>query len=113
MSEYKRLTRKDQKGRWIADANHFGLYIDTTGQTRYGDVEVVYGDVINRLAELENKIESGELVELPKKEFLGKNGIGENIYAVTTTTFRLFCEEQQADDFLLEQKTRMLKRESQ
>ena len=63
MNEYKRLTRKDEKGRWVAEAGFYGIYLDNIQPE---GKDMIYGDVVNRLADLENKIESGELVEHPK-----------------------------------------------
>ena len=85
MRDYIRLTKKDDKGRWVAEAGHFCVIHDDKSPTA---ADMMFGDIVNRLAELENKIESDELVELPKKVFLGKNEIGENEYAVRTTTER-------------------------
>lgn len=58
MSEYKRLTKK----------GGFTKNLDLTQ-------ELGYSHIYNRLAELENKIEDRELVELPCK-------VGDNIYTV-------------------------------
>lgn len=111
MSEYKRLTRKDEKGRWVAEAGFYGVYLDNV-QPKGKDM--IYGDAINRLAKLEDKIESGELLELPKKEayvardggltvrvvYLGKDG---------RVHFEYCNTEQQADDFLEKEKARLRK----
>ena len=90
MSDYERLTKRG------------GVEKIEDFKEEYG-----YSSIYQRLSEIEDKIESGELTELPKKVFLGKNEIGENEYAVITTTSRLFCDEQQADDFLEKEKERM------
>ena len=104
MSEYKRLTRKDENGRWVAEAGFYGIYLDNV-QPKCKDM--IYGDVINRLAELEDKIESGELAELPKKEFLGTNEIGEKVYMVTVPQSYLFAEEQYADNFIEKEREKI------
>ncbi len=104
MSEYKRMTKKDDKGRWVANAGHFCVYHDDKSPSV---ADMMFGEIVNRLAELENKIESGDLVELPKKVFLGNDKFVGNEYAVITTTFRLFCDEQQADAFLEREKERL------
>ncbi len=106
MSEYKRLTWKDEKGRWVAEAGFYGIYLDNVQPKRK---DMIYGDVVNRLAELENKIESGELVEFPRKVLRGKDEIGENAYEVITTTSHLFYGERQADNFLEREKARLHK----
>ena len=62
MSEYKRTTKKDEKGRWVTEVGFYGIYLDNEVHT-----DMIYGDVIDRLAELENKIESGELVDAREK----------------------------------------------
>ena len=109
MSEYERLTRKDKKGRWVAEIGFFGMYLKSdvsdTGEISY--TNLMYGKLIDRLAELEDKIESGELVELPKKVLRGKDEIGENAYEVITTMSHLFYGERQADAFLEREKERL------
>lgn len=92
MSDYERLTKRG------------GVEKIEDFKEEYG-----YSSIYQRLSEIEDKIESGELVELPKKVFLGKNEIGENVYGVRTTTSRLFCDEQEADDFLEKEKARLRK----
>ena len=61
MSEYKRLTRKDEKGRWVAKAGFYGVYLDDNTNT-----DMMHGELVDRLSELEDKIESGELIERSK-----------------------------------------------
>ena len=90
MSDYERLTKRG------------GIVKIEDFKEEYG-----YSSIYRRLSEIEDKIESGELVELPKKVFLGNNEFVGNEYAVITTTFRLFCDEQQADDFLEKEKARL------
>ena len=63
----ERFTQRDGKGRAVCRA-----------ETRYSLVhctEIVGGEPIERLAELEDKLESGQLVELPFK-------VGEKVYLV-------------------------------
>lgn len=114
MNEYKRLTQKDDKGRWAAEAGHFCVYHDDKSPCA---ADMMHGDIVNRLAELENKIESGELVELPRKSKVYINdgdlkyrvvylGIDKEIHS----TF--FEYERQADSFVEEEKARMRKGES-
>ena len=106
MSEYKRLTRKDEKGRWVAESGHFGVYLDDKSPSA---ADVMYGDIVNRLAELENKIERGELVELPKKVFLGNDKFAGAEYVVITAKCYLFDDGQEADEFLEKEKARLRK----
>lgn len=109
MSEYRRLTRKDDKDRWVAEAGHYGIYLDNVLPKRKN---MIYGDLVDRLAELENKIESGELVELPKKVFLGNDKFAGAEYVVITAKCYLFDDGQEADDFLEKEKARLRGRTS-
>lgn len=104
MSEYKRLTRKDGKGNWVAEAGHYGVYLDSEVS---GATDMIYGDIVNRLAELENKIESGEFVEFPRKyescgwwyvEYFLPNG---------DIMKEPFWTEGQADDLIEKEKARL------
>ena len=111
MSEYKRLTRKDEKGRWVAEAGFYGIYLDNV-QPKGKDM--VYGELIDRLAELENKIESGVIVELPKKEaYVARDG-GLTVRVVYRgeegrVHFEYCNSEQQADEFLEKETARLKK----
>lgn len=58
MSEYKRFTRK-VNGRYV-QYSITGCYNDMNGKGDY-----TTGDSVEKFAELEDKIESGQLVELP------------------------------------------------
>ena len=62
MKENKRLTKKGENGQWCIDGNLVNQRQDAC---------FVFADalelVINRLAELEDKIENGTLIELPCK----------------------------------------------
>ena len=102
MNEYKRLTRQNAKGEWVANAGHYGVYLDPETHA-----DMIYGDIVNRLAELENKIESGELVELPKKVFLGNDKFAGAEYVVITAKCYLFDDGQEADEFLEKEKARL------
>ena len=104
MSEYKRLTRKDDKGRWVAEAGRYGVYLDSETHA-----DMMHGNIVDRLAELENKIESGELVELPKKVFLGNDKFAGDEYVVITAKCYLFDDGQEADDFIEKEKARLRK----
>ena len=73
MSDYKRLTKKDRYGHWYTnepiydrgmtseDGINFKKHYFENGLSAYD------GLPIDRLAELENKIEQGRLIELPCK----------------------------------------------
>ena len=61
MSEYKRLTAKCEVGIGLTETS--------------GNIVNDYEKVVNRLAELENKIENGTLIELPCK-------VGDKFYQV-------------------------------
>jgi hypothetical protein len=67
---YKRLTQKSNNGLWGID----GKLVD---QRQSGDkvFAEAFNIIINRLAELEDKIENGTLVELPCK-------VGDKVYCV-------------------------------
>ena len=109
MSEYKRLTRKDEKGRWVAEAGHYGIHLDNDLHAN-----IIHGELVNRLAELEDKIERGELVALPKKEaYVARDG-GLTVRVVYLgedgrVHFEYCNTEQQADDFLEKEKARLRK----
>lgn len=72
MIGYKRLTRKDEKGRWVAEAGFYGIYLDSV-QPKGNDM--IYGDLVDRLAELENMMEKIGEDSLPF-------GIGDIVYYV-------------------------------
>ena len=57
MSEYKRLTAKKEDRYWEQEE-----FWQSAEEPSYEEIEELY----SRLAELEDKIESGRLVELPK-----------------------------------------------
>ncbi len=92
MSNYERLTKRG------------GFEKIEDFKEEYG-----YSSIYQRLSEIEDKIESGELVELPKKVLRGKDEIGENAYEVITTMSHFFYGERQADDFLEKEKARLRK----
>lgn len=68
MSEYKRLTRKNEKGEWIAEVGHYEIYIDHEAHAN-----VMHGDIIDCLAELEDMAEKVGKHSLPV-------GIGNIVY---------------------------------
>lgn len=70
MREYKRLTRKDEKGRWVAEAGSYGIYLDNKAKA-----DMMHGELISRFAELENMIEKIGKYSLPV-------GIGDIVYYV-------------------------------
>jgi hypothetical protein len=67
MSEYKRLTTKDEEGNWQVWEDDYSHPFEA--------LQVA----IDRLAELEDKIEQGTMIEIPTQEFVfhiskSKNG---------------------------------------
>lgn len=71
---YERLTIKRNSKNYIktpVDGIHACLFISN----RLGKYEYTTGNAIDRLAELEDKIENGTLVELPCK-------VGDRVYAI-------------------------------
>ncbi len=54
MNSYKRLTKKDEKGRWVAEAGFYGVYLDNIQPE---GKDMIYGDVVDRLAEHEDMVE--------------------------------------------------------
>ena len=100
MSGYKRLTKRG------------GIVKIEDFKEEYG-----YSSIYQRLSEIEDKIESGELVELPKKEaYVARDG-GLTVRVVYMgddgmVHFEYCTTEQQADDFLEAEKARMRRRAS-
>ena len=83
---YKRFTKKDRYGHWCTDTKINDRYIwSEDGKVWERDLThyAFDGEAIDRLAELEDKIENGTLIELPC-------AIGSTIYLVPSETqFRL------------------------
>ena len=92
MSDYERLTKRG------------GVEKIEDFKEEYG-----YSSIYQRLSEIEDKIESGELVELPKKVFLGNDKFAGAEYVVITAKCYLFDDGQEADDFLEKEKARLRK----
>ena len=63
MSDYKRITMKDEE---------YGNYVQNIGselnnpKIAFSYNGKIYGSIIDRLAELEDKIENGTLIEMPR-----------------------------------------------
>lgn len=72
MNEYKRLTRQNAKGEWVAEAGHFCVYHDDKSPSA---ADMMHGDIVNRLAELEGMTEKIGEYSLPV-------GIGGIVYYV-------------------------------
>ena len=81
MDEYKRLTRIDDKGRWVAEAGHYGVYLDSETHA-----DMMHGDIVNRLAELENMTEKIGEYSLPV-------GIGDTVYYVALKICKIIFSE--------------------
>lgn len=81
MKEYKRLTIKDEE---------YGNYVENKGsELNEPPIAVsfngkIHGTAIDRLAELEDKIENGTLIELQDKE---ENLIGQQVYAIDICSY--------------------------
>lgn len=71
MSEYKRLTKRTVDGKATRIKSSTSDYVGTI----YEEEQILNQEIIDRLAELEDKIEEGKLVELPCK-------IGDTVYIV-------------------------------
>lgn len=68
MSEYKRFTKKDKYGHWYTDTKINDRFMwSINGKIWERDLThcAFDGEAIDRLAELEDKIENGQLVEIP------------------------------------------------
>ena len=92
MSEYKRLTDKKVKGvteRFIrVDKDYILSAYDIV------DEENIVEMIINRLAELEDKIENGTLVELPCK-------VGDTVYEVFQEHRSPFIQETKIEKIVI------------
>lgn len=70
MSEYKRITSMGPKGRCVAEAGFYGVYLDCDNKR-----DMIFGDLVDRLSELEDMTEK-----------IGKHclpvGIGDIVYYV-------------------------------
>ena len=78
MSEYKRLTKKDKYGHWYTETKIYDRFMwSEDGKVWERDLThcAFDGEAIDRLAELEDKIEDGTLIELPCK-------VGDIVYEV-------------------------------
>ena len=76
MSEYKRLTKRDKYGHWYTETKINDRFMwSKDGKVWERDLShyAFDGEAIDRLAELEDKIENGMLIELPCKEYDLKN----------------------------------------
>lgn len=78
MSDYKRLTKKDKYGHWYTETKINDRFMwSKDGKVWERDLShyAFDGEAIDRLAELEDKIENGTLIELPCK-------VGDTVYRV-------------------------------
>lgn len=76
MGEYNRLTKKDKYGHWYTETKINDRFMwSKDGKVWERDLShyAFDGEAIDRLAELEDKIENGRLVELPCK-------VGDTVY---------------------------------
>ena len=106
MSEYKRFTKKDKYGNWYTDTKINDRFMwSKDGKAWERDLThcAFDGESIDRLAELEDKIENGILIELPCK-------VGDTVYCI-----EYFCNSKgcsSAKQIICCGCTEMLKRES-
>ena len=97
MSEYKRLTNKDWK-------EHYDIFEDVCCDTcseDCGQCERNFNALV-RLAELEDKIENGTLVELPCK-------VGDTIYEVFKNHKPPFIQQTKVEKIIVTEKGLKLK----
>lgn len=74
MSEYKRFTKKDKYGHWYTDTKMNDRFMwSTDGKIWERDLThcAFDGEAIDRLAELEDKLESGQLVDISNLPQIG------------------------------------------
>lgn len=81
MSDYKRLTVKDKEYGYYVQNQLSKLNEPSVAVSCYGKI---HGTVINRLAELENKIENGTFIELPCK-------VGDTVYWLIANKYIIEC----------------------
>lgn len=78
MSEYKRLTKKDKYGHWYTETKINDRFMwSKDGKVWERDLShyAFDGEAIDRLAELEDKIDAGTLIEIPCIRKLNIGGI--------------------------------------
>lgn len=123
MSEYKRLTKKDKYGHWYTETKINDRFMwSKDGKVWERDLShyAFDGEAIDRLAELEDKIENGMLIELPCKDSFDitlrkalelavsdRNYLAEQIYLGTTDGGKLSVDYyiKQAERRLNDEKT--------
>lgn len=88
MKDYKRLTTKCEVGIGLTETS--------------GNIVNDYEKVVNRLAELEDKIENGTLVELPCK-------VGDTIYEVFKNHKPPFIQQTKVEKIIITEKGLKLK----
>lgn len=97
MSEYKRLTKKDKYGHWYTDTKINDRFMwSTDGKVWERDLThcAFDGEAIDRLAELEDKIENGTLIELPCK-------VGDTVYEVFKEHRPPFIQETKIEKIII------------
>lgn len=105
MSDYKRLTKKDKYGHWYTDTKINDRFMwSTDGKVWERDLThcAFDGEAIDRLAELEEKIESGRLVELPCK-------VGDMVYEFFKNHRPPFIQETTIEKIVITEKGLRLK----
>lgn len=100
MSEYKRLTKKDRYGHWYTDTKINDRFMwSKDGKVWERDLShyAFDGEAIDRLAELEDKIENGTLVETPCK-------VGDTVYEVFKEHKPPFIQETTIEKIVITEK---------
>lgn len=97
---YKRFTKKDRYGHWCTDTKINDRYMwSEDGKVWERDLShyAFDGEAIDRLAELEDKIENGTLVELPCK-------VGDTVYEVFKYHIPPFIKETKIEKVVITAK---------
>jgi hypothetical protein len=90
LKEYKRLTSKGKNGLWGID----GKLVNQRQASEKVFAEA-FDIIINRLAELEDKIENGTFIELPCK-------VGDKIFIIEQSGGKWFlCNDYEEDEYVV------------
>lgn len=96
MSEYKRFTKKDKYDHWYTDTKINDRFMwSINGKIWERDLTncAFDGEAIDRLAELEDKIERGQLVEIPKGSVVLSKEEQEKILTATESRINKLKEQ--------------------
>ena len=81
--DYKRMTTRNEKGEWAIELNEEEKWLQRELPTDEF-IMAMFDLTARRLAELEDKIENGTLVELPCK-------VGDTVYAISESRIEECC----------------------